>query len=217
MTDAPIKNVAHNVLNQYEGLISTLEKSKDFKEIKNSNLFSIELKYATKDNFMKENAYGSFKRAFLHEIAYEKLVRAAETVQKVNPSYKLLIYDALRPRSAQRVLWKYVVGTPQQKYVADPDKGSVHNFGFAVDLTVMDENGRPLDMGAGFDDFREISQPDQEQKFVKSGELTEEHMRNRKLLRNAMVSAGYRAIAHEWWHFEALPREEVRKNHKIVE
>lgn len=217
MTDAPIKSEVQNIQAQYEGLISTLEKSKDFKEIRNSNLFSIELKYATKDNFMKENAYGSFTRAFLHQIAFDKLVKAAEAIQRIHPDYRLLIYDALRPRSAQRVLWKYVVGTPEQKYVADPDKGSIHNFGFAVDLTVIDGDGKPLDMGAGFDDFREISQPDQEQKYIKSGDLTEEHMKNRKLLRNAMVSAGYRTISHEWWHFEALPREEVRKTYKIVE
>lgn len=213
MTDAPIVKM----MTQYEGLISILEKSKDFKEIKNSNLFVIELKYATKDNFMRENAYGTFTRAFLHTIAYEKLIKAAETLQRTHPNYKLLIYDALRPRSAQRTLWKHVVGTPEQKYVADPDKGSIHNFGFAVDLTVIDEKGRPLDMGAGFDDFREISQPDQEQKYLASGDLSETQMKNRKLLRNSMVSAGYRTIAHEWWHFEALPREEVRKSYKIVE
>lgn len=212
MTDAP--NVK---LNQYEGLISALEKSTDFQEIKNSNLFSIELKYATTDNFMKVNAYGSLNRAFLHRIAFEKLTSAAQAIQKIYPHHKLLIYDALRPRSAQRVLWKYVVGTPEQKYVADPDKGSVHNYGFAVDLTVIDQNGRPLDMGAAFDDFREISQPDQEEKFLASGQLTQEHINNRLLLRNAMTGAGFFSIAHEWWHFEALPRTQVRQEFSIVE
>lgn len=212
MTDAP--NVKPN---QYEGLISALEKSTDFQEIKNSNLFSIELKYATTDNFMKVNAYGSLNRAFLHRIAFEKLTSAAQAIQKIHPHHKLLIYDALRPRSAQRVLWKYVVGTAEQKYVADPDKGSVHNYGFAVDLTVIDQNGRPLDMGAAFDDFREISQPDQEAKFLASGQLTQKHINNRLLLRNAMTGAGFFSIAHEWWHFEALPRTQVRQEFSIVE
>lgn len=212
MTDAP--NIE---LNQYEGLISALEKSNDFQEIKDSNLFSIELKYATTDNFMKVNAYGSLKRAFLHRIAFQKLTTAALSVQKYHSHYKLLIYDALRPRSAQRVLWKYVVGTSHQKYVADPDKGSIHNYGFAVDLTVIDQNGAPLDMGAAFDDFREISQPDQEEKFLASGELTKDHIENRMLLRNAMVGAGFSSIAHEWWHFEALSREIVRSQHSIIE
>lgn len=212
MTDAP--NVKPN---QYEGLISALEKSTDFQEIKNSNLFSIELKYATTDNFMKVNAYGSLNRAFLHRIAFEKLTSAAQAIQKTHPHYKLLIYDALRPRSAQRVLWKYVVGTPQQKYVADPDKGSIHNYGFAVDLTIIDNKGQPLDMGAAFDDFREISQPDQEEKFLASAELTKNHIDNRLLLRNAMVGAGFNSISHEWWHFEALPRTQVRQEFSIVE
>ncbi len=212
MTDAPKVE-----LNQYEGLISALEKSNDFQEIKDSNLFSIELKYATTDNFMKVNAYGSLNRAFLHRIAFQKLTAAALSVQKTHPQYRLLIYDALRPRSAQRVLWKYVVGTPQQKYVADPDKGSIHNYGFAVDLTLIDKTGLPLDMGAAFDDFREISQPDQEEKYLASGELTQDHINNRLLLRNAMVGAGFFSIAHEWWHFEALPRTQVRQEFSLVE
>lgn len=212
MTDAPVQ-----IADNYKGLISKLESSKEYSEIKNSSLFVIELKYATHENFMKENAYGDFKRAFLHKIAFDKLVKAAQAIQEAKPGYKLLIYDALRPRSAQRTLWKYVVGTPQQKYVANPDKGSVHNYGFAVDLTVMDEKGHPLDMGAGFDDFREISQPDQEQKYLASGELSAAQYGNRLLLRKAMVGAGYRTISHEWWHFEAMPREEIRSKFAIIE
>ena len=212
MTDTP----AH-ISDNYKNLLNHLESSKEYSEIKNSNLFVIELKYATRENFMKENAYGNFTRAFLHKLAYDKLVLAAEAIQKQKPGYKLLIYDALRPRSAQRTLWKYVVGTPEQKYVANPDKGSIHNYGFAVDLTVIDEKGRPLDMGAGFDDFREISQPDQEQKYLANGQLTAAQYGNRLLLRKAMVAAGYRTISHEWWHFEAMPRDEVRAKFAIIE
>ncbi len=213
MTDAPIVSSAIDT----KGLISNLENSKEYSEILKSSLFAIDLKYASKDNFMNENAYGDFTRAFLHKIAFEKLVRAAENLQIIHPGHKLLIYDALRPRSAQRTLWKHVVGTPEQKYVANPDKGSIHNYGFAVDLTVIDARNLPLDMGAGFDDFREISQPDQEQKYLASGELTLNQHGHRLILRKAMVGAGYRAISHEWWHFEALPREEVRARFAIVE
>ncbi len=107
--------------------------------------------------------------------------------------------------------------TPGEKYIAKPEPGSLHNFGFAVDLTVLDERGRELDMGAGYDDFRDIAQPQLEAKFISSGELTREHFRNRMTLRSVMETAGFAQLAHEWWHFDALPKAEVKDRFRIVE
>jgi D-alanyl-D-alanine dipeptidase len=178
---------------------------------------SAELKYATIDNFTRKNLYGDFQTCFLHKVAAEKLKKAVELLREKNPKYSFLIYDGLRPRSVQRVMWAQVEGSNSQKYVANPKRGSMHNYGLAIDLTVTDENGKPLDMGAGFDDFRELSQPKFEKRFLKSGELTPAQVANRKLLRNAMEKAGFIQLPHEWWHFDALPQGQAEKTFTIVE
>ncbi len=175
------------------------------------------LKYGETDNFMGENLYGDFKVCFVHRDAAKKLEKAVKILKKAHPDYGFLIYDALRPRSVQRKMWARVKGTPSQKYVADPDKGSMHNYGLALDLTVLNKEGEPLDMGAGYDDFREISEPRHEAEFLKSGQLTQAQMANRLILRNAMEGAGFIQLKHEWWHFDAMEQKKAQAIYKIVE
>ena len=177
----------------------------------------IELKYATTGNFMREDLYGDFKTCFLHKDSAAKLKKAAAYLQAAHPGYGLLVYDGLRPRSVQRKMWAAVKGTPSQKYVANPDIGSMHNYGMAVDLTATDASGKPLDMGAGFDDFREISQPRYEAKFIKSGDLTQKQLENRLILRHAMEKAGFIQLKHEWWHYDAAMQKEVFKSYQVVD
>jgi D-alanyl-D-alanine dipeptidase len=117
----------------------------------------------------------------------------------------------------QRILWDKVKGTHQEKYVADPDKGSMHNFGMAVDLTVIDEKGVPLDMGTGFDEFSDASQPSREDEFLANGTLSTRHITNRLILRHAMEASGFIQLPHEWWHFDAAPKAHVRAHYQIVE
>jgi D-alanyl-D-alanine dipeptidase len=197
--------------------LNFLESSADFIELKDGESFRIDLRYGTTNNFVGHNMYGPFQKAFLHKIAAEKLFRALSLLQSHHPGFRFLIFDALRPRSIQRILWSHVEGTPGEKYIARPEPGSLHNFGFAVDLTVLDDQGRELDMGAGYDDFRDIAQPQLEEKFIASGELTRDHFRNRMTLRSVMETAGFAQLAHEWWHFDALPKAEVKDRFKIVE
>ena len=188
-----------------------------FKELTSIPGVKIDLRYATTNNFMNENLYRDLKTAYIHNQAHEKLKKAAANLQKAKPGWQLLIYDALRPRSVQKKLWAKVKGTPQEEYVADPAKGSIHNYGFAVDLTVIDDKGKEIDMGTGYDDFRPLAKPELEDKYLKSGELKPEQIANRKILRAAMESAGFIQLPNEWWHFDALPGKEVRGKHKIVE
>lgn len=178
---------------------------------------SAELKYATTDNFTHKNLYGDFQTCFIHKVAADKLRKAVENLRAGHPKYSFLIYDGLRPRSVQRVMWDYVKDTPQQRYVANPVRGSMHNYGLAVDLTVTDENGKPLDMGAGFDDFRELSQPKLEKRYLASGQLTKPQVANRMILRNAMEKAGFIQLPHEWWHYDALPQKQAEKSFTLVE
>jgi len=177
----------------------------------------VDLKYATTDNFMKENLYGDFRTAFLHRIAAEKLRVASAALRQLKPGWKLLVFDALRPRSVQRKLWDKVRGTAQQPYVANPEKGSIHNFGFAVDLSLIDEDRKAVDMGSKFDDFSKLSEPGLEEEFLKAGKLNAAQVSNRRILRKVMTEAGFQQQPNEWWHYDALPAREVRVKYSIVE
>lgn len=191
--------------------------SKDFVELKAGPGIQIDLRYASSNNFVGYDMYGPFRKAFLHTIAAEKLFSALKLLQAAQPGYGFIIFDALRPRSIQRILWDNVKGTENQRYIGNPDRGSLHNFGFAVDLSVTDQNGAELDMGAGFDDFRPIAQPQLEEQFLKDGTLTKDQHRNRLILRTAMETSGFTQLPHEWWHFDAMAGSEVRSRFQIVE
>lgn len=177
----------------------------------------MDLRYASTNNFMNKNVYGDFKETFLHKVAFEKLKTAAKNLTQAHPGYKFIVFDALRPQRVQRLLFAFVEKSPQEKYVANPAKGSMHSYGFAVDLSVLDPKGHELDMGTPFDDFTELSQPQKENEFLKSGKLSSQQIANRLILRKAMEEAGFKVLEHEWWHFDALPQSEVRTNYKIVE
>lgn len=197
--------------------LSFLQRNTDFIELHEGEGLKIDLRYASTNNFVGHDMYGPFRQAFLHKIAAAKLSDAFRLLRKAHPRYGFIVYDALRPRSVQRVLWDHVKGTDGENYIANPDNGSLHNFGFAVDLSVLDEHGRELDMGAGYDDFRPIAQPKMETQFLEQGMLTHQHIANRMVLRQAMESAGFIQLAHEWWHYDALPKAEVREQFRIVE
>lgn len=191
--------------------------SPEFVELSDCELWKIDLKYAGKDNFMAEDVYKEFNRAFLHRHAAAKLNSAAQNLKSMHRNYKFLIYDVLRPRSVQWKMWNKVKGTEEQQYIANPENGSNHNFGMAIDLTVLDDNSQTLDMGTAFDEFTLCSQPKLEARFIEEGRLTEEHLKNRRLLRECMEKAGFKQLSTEWWHFDALPRAEIRQNYRIVE
>ena len=192
-------------------------KSKDFVELKDSEFYVIDLKYATTDNFMNENVYNEFNRAFLHQHAADKLQQAVLRLKELKPQFKFIIYDVLRPRSVQWKMWNKVKGTDQEQYIANPEEGSSHNYGMAVDLSIVDEKGQVLDMGTGFDEFNERSQPKFETKFLFEKKLSELHIENRNLLRACMEPVGFKQFTTEWWHFNALPFAEIRTLFTIVE
>jgi D-alanyl-D-alanine dipeptidase len=192
-------------------------RSPEFEELHSGPALVIDLRYASNNNFTGQDLYGPFKRAFLHRIAAAKLQRAAELLSRRAPGHRLVVFDALRPRSVQVRLWNQVKGTSQQRYVADPVKGSIHNYGFAVDISVVDAEGNALDMGTPFDDFTPLEQPRLEVKFLKLGRLTVLQVRNRRLLRQVMEEAGFTQLPIEWWHFDSLAAAEVKSMYRIVE
>ncbi len=177
----------------------------------------VKLMYSTEDNFLNKDVYGDLEISYLQKVAAVKLARAQEILTSLNPGYHLLVYDGLRPRDVQYKMWEIVKGTDKQQYVANPKRGSIHNYGCAVDLTITDDKGIVLDMGTSFDYFGLLAQPRYEEKFLKMGKLTAQHIKNRKLLRKVMTEAGFRGISIEWWHFNALHKAEVKSRYKIVD
>jgi zinc D-Ala-D-Ala dipeptidase len=169
---------------------------------------AVDLRYATADNFVGHPVYAGIDCAWLRREAAAALEQAAAWLQARRPGYRLLVLDALRP---QRV-WAELQGTPLTMYLAHPERGSIHSFGMAVDLTLLDPAGREVDMGSGFDEMTLASHPDHEAEHLALGALTPQHLVERGWLRAAMREAGFHGIATEWWHFDFGDRVAVRRD-----
>lgn len=188
-----------------------------FVEVKSHPGLVILLKYASTDNFTGTNLYGTYDKCYLHRSSAEKLEKALNFLKELKPGWKLVVFDALRPRSVQRALWSRVKGTGLQRYVANPEKGSIHNYGLALDVGLMDEKGRLVDMGTPFDSFTRLSEPRCEIEFLKEGKLTQRQEQNRLVLRLVMTKAGFSQLPVEWWHYDAMSLSEIRGRMPIVE
>lgn len=183
------------------------------------NNIKVDLKYASTDNFMKMVLYKDLKNAYLQQSVMKRLVRSAEYLKENHPELNLLIYDAVRPRSVQQMMWdslKMPIGE-KVKFVSNPKNGSLHNYGCALDITLCDTNGNALDMGAGYDDIRKIAYPRYEKKYLDSGLLNSQQIQNRNLLRKVMRKGGFWGIQTEWWHFNAMRRDSAKVKFRIVE
>lgn len=148
----------------------------------------LDLKYATTDNFVKEKMYPC-GRCFLRPETAKVILKAHAILQKKELGLKL--FDCYRPKPIQEKLWKKV---PNANYVTPPWKGSMHNRGAAVDLTIVDTNGEELDMGTSYDYFGKEAH----HTFTNhSAEIA----KNRALLKNLMESLDLKSIRTEWWHY----------------
>lgn len=177
---------------------------------------TIDLRYATDDNFAGHNMYGDFNKAYLHKDAAESLRKALAILQADDPKWGVIIYDAARPLSVQRVMFDVVKGTTRQKYVAPPNGGGPHNYGIALDIGLT-YDGQPVDMGTPFDTFNETAHITAEPLLVKQGEITREAMDHRVMLRRAMTQAGFRTYSREWWHFTRYTSKYARSRLKILD
>lgn len=179
----------------------------------------IDLRYSSNNNFIGKDVYGDLEDAFLQPETLEKLYTAAELLDSLHPDLNLLIWDAARPRRIQQVLWDSVDVSPEErpKYVANPETGSIHNYGGAVDLTLADDSGKPVEMGTDYDNFTYLANIDREDELLAKEELTSDQVSNRKVLREVMTKAGFIPLTSEWWHFDAYSREVTKKKFKIVE
>ena len=207
----------------------------DVKTMEGAEDIIVELKYSTPYNFVGKDMYRDLDKAYLTPDFARKVIRAQQILRRYNPQLTLLIYDAARPISVQRYMRKLVEGTKFQDFVADGTKGGRHNYGVAVDLTIATNQGVPLDMGAGFDDFTDAAAVkgtsdtnDQANRnikvyteyvngLVKRGLISAEAAKNRLLLINIMIEAELYPYRREWWHYEELaPMSEIRQKRRLL-
>ena len=163
--------------------------------------------------------YGNFNKAYLQKDVAEKLVQAQKYLNELIEGYCLIIYDAVRPLSVQQKMWDTlkVSFNEKIKFLSNPKLGSLHNFGAAVDISILDERHHALDMGTPFDYEGELAYPESEVKLLKEGKLSVVQINNRKLLRKVMYKAGFFNIETEWWHFNSCTLEQAMKKYKIIE
>ncbi|WDC85801.1 M15 family metallopeptidase [Caloramator sp. mosi_1] len=128
-------------------------------------------------------------RCLLRYGTAKKLIRANEYL--LNLGFKLKVWDAYRPLSVQKIMWEFV---KDEDFIAPPWRGSIHNRGAAVDLTLVDLKGNDLEMPSDFDDFSERAK-------INYNCCSIESIKNRELLAEAMIKNGFRRIKSEWWHF----------------
>ncbi|MCW2120825.1 M15 family metallopeptidase [Flavobacterium sp. 7A] len=165
------------------------ENDTTFVKLKNySTDFVYNMKYATKDNFLKAKVYDC-DECYLRL----KIVKALLLVNKefMKRGYRIQLFDCYRPLDIQKKMWAIV---PNAQYVANPAKGSIHNRGGAVDITLVDKNGKELDMGTPFDFFGEEASHHYKNVSV-------EVKKNREFLKNIMTSKYFNSIDSEWWHY----------------
>ncbi len=190
--------------------------SGEFRHLGTIEGIAVDLRYATDNNFVGRDLYSPFDCAWLHRDAAAALEKVVAWLARRLPGHTPLILDALRPQRVQQQLWDALEGTELRIYLANPERGSIHSYGMALDITILDPQGRELDMGTGFDDMTELSHPALEEGFLRTGQLSEAQVANRRLLREAMAQAGFVGINTEWWHFDCGDRELVRRTFRRV-
>ena len=160
-----------------------------FVNLKNfSNDFVYDMRYATADNFLKSKVYDC-SECYLRYKTVKALIAANKRFMK--RGFKIKLFDCYRPLDVQKKMWAIV---PNPEYVANPAKGSIHNKGGAVDITLVDFNGKELDMGTSFDFFGKEASHD-------FPDFSEEIKNNRNLLRKIMIKEHFNSFDSEWWHY----------------
>lgn len=161
----------------------------------------LDIRYATANNFTHQVVYPEAKCVLRKSVAHA--LAKVQSNLKVQ-GYRLKVFDCYRPLSVQKKFWELV---PDDRYVANPAKGSKHNRGAAVDLTLINSSGEELEMPSGYDDFSEKAH----RSYKKSSKKARANM---KLLEGAMQQVGFEGLDTEWWHFdfkgwESYPLEDI--------
>ena len=178
----------------------------------------VDLMYARDDNFTGQAMYRDLRQAYLRPEAAKAVGRAQAELSRSHPGYRLKIHDASRPMSVQRKMYNTVRGTSKARYVSNPrNGGGLHNYGMAVDISIVDDKGVELPMGTKVDHLGIEANIDREKTLVKNGKITEHERKNRLLLRREMTMAGFKPLRSEWWHFNLCTRAYARTHLPLID
>lgn len=180
----------------------------------------IDLKYTTTDNFMETDVYDCLKQCYLQPDIAERLQKCQTALKEIDSTLSLKVYDGVRPRSVQQFMWDLLDMPIQEKvqFVSNPANGSLHNFGAAVDVTIINTiTQEELDMGTPYDYIGVLAWPTKEQAHLKDNLLTQDQVNNRILLRKVLKKGNFFNIQTEWWHFNACTRNKAKTLYKIIE
>jgi D-alanyl-D-alanine dipeptidase len=188
--------------NNYFQSSEFLEKEKNFlkkhdlvKIFQDEKILIDYIPYSTNNNFCHEQLY-SHPFVYLHQDAFDNLKKASIFAKE--KGFKLRIWDAYRPFEAQAFMADKFPKHVENGYVSHPSEGvATHVRGIAIDLTLVDKNGKELDMGTSFDDMSELSHHDSKA-LSKKNKIAEE---NRKILAEIMEKSGFEIYENEWWHY----------------
>ena len=170
----------------------------------------VSLMYARSDNFTGKLLYNDLREAYLHKDAIAPLLKAQRLLHEVQPDYNLIIFDAARPMHVQQQMWDVVKGTRQQIYVSNPARGGgLHNYGLAVDISIVNTQGDTIPMGTKVDHLGREAHTDYTA-------ISPEALQNRRLLIHVMREASFRSLPTEWWHFNLVSRNEARQKYKVI-
>jgi len=177
----------------------------------------VDLLYASENNFLQKDLYDGFSKCYLPKPVAEKVKMAQSLLKSQDSSYSLIIYDGTRPHSIQQRMWDELDMplAKKKKFLARPNIISMHNFGAAVDVSLCID-GEPLDMGTEVDYAGELAYPNLEDYFLENGLLYQEQVDNRKILRNAMLEAGFIYNLYEWWHFSSCKRHIALQKYPLI-
>lgn len=183
-----------------------------------SNRFFVDLRYSDTANFLHQDVYGKLENCYLHQETLNKLWVADSLLQAEGKGYHFLIYDGARPLYIQQTMYDLYRKMPvaQGLYLSHPNHHSLHNYGAAVDLTICDSLGNPVDMGTDFDHFGEESHIGAEFLLVQQQKISQDAYFNRKLLRRIMMKAGFSPITFEWWHFNSCSRGFAATHYTLI-
>lgn len=178
----------------------------------------VHLMYAQSDNFVGQVMYTNLTRAYLHPKAAEAICKASQALHHKHPDYNIKICDASRPMSVQRLMYSKVRNTSKRMYVSNPaNGGGMHNYGMAVDVTIVDESGKELPMGTKVDHLGPEANIDNEDALVATGKISLEEKKNRELLREVMKAGGFKPLRSEWWHFNMCSRATAKRYYKLLD
>ena len=180
----------------------------------------IDIKYATTDNFTGKILYTEDVGAYAEPALAKAVAQAQETLKSIDKDLSIVIFDAARPISVQKDMFEVVRGTECERFVANPYgefAGGFHNYGMAVDVAIVDNNGDMLDFGTGYDSFEDIAHSGGEAELVKNGLLSLEAYNNRQLLYYVMGKHGMLPYAYEWWHLQLTYKESDKAKYKLLD